>query len=82
MSGEAIGYKEIKKCRKNHTCFWCGETIKCGESYRRWCWADDGLEEIKVHPECGHAWNEAANEEGGFYEAMPYEHKRGKWFDN
>ena len=49
MSGEAIGYKEIKKCRKNHTCFWCGETIKCGESYRRWCWADDGLEEIKVH---------------------------------
>ena len=78
MSGEVIGYKKISKCRKEHTCYWCGEKIEKGQSYRRWCWVDDGLEEIKVHPECADAWSSAAEEEGGFYETMAYENERGK----
>jgi len=73
---EVIGYKKIKKCRKNHRCFWCGELITKGQPYVRWCWVDGDLETIKVHPECRDAWNRVADEEGGFYETMPYEHER------
>lgn len=75
---DVFGQVEVKSARKFHQCFWCGEIIEKGSPYRRWMWKDGRtIEEIKVHPECGFAWTEAATDEGGFYETMPAEHSRG-----
>jgi len=73
-----IGYKEIKRGRKNRACFWCGQIIELGQPYVSWCWVENGIERINVHPECRDAWHKVADEEGGFYETMPYEHARGR----
>jgi hypothetical protein len=73
---ETIGYTKVKKSRKDHTCYWCGELIAKGSPYARWAWVDDGISTTKVHPECEAAWGEIAAEEGGYYEAMPYDNER------
>lgn len=75
---EALGYTKVKKSRKTHNCFWCGQKIERGQPYSHWCWDDDGdKERIKVHPECEDAWNETSRREGGQYCTMPYDHERG-----
>lgn len=81
MSGEVIGYRNIRKCRKNHICFWCGEKILKGDPYTRWAWVDGSIDVVKVHPECRDAWNKASDEEGYPYEAIAYEHKRGSYYE-
>ena len=54
---EAIGY-EKRKARKKHQCWWCAEPIEPGTTYARWGWPDEGtVTEIKVHTECGDAWD-------------------------
>lgn len=43
--------------RKDHSCWWCGETINKGDRYSGWTWVDGGSAmRIRVHPECGAAW--------------------------
>ena len=78
MSGEVFATKIGTKARTKKLCFWCGESINPGDLYDQWTWADDHIERIKVHPECRKAWNDAAAEEGGFYETMPFENQRGQ----
>ena len=79
MSGEVLGCRTVTKSRLEHTCYWCGESIPIGSTYDLCVWAQDGeLDVIKTHPECQEAWHKAADEEGGYYETMPYEHKRGE----
>ena len=71
----------VKKCRRDHLCFWCGEKIDKGTSYKKWTWEGGELMTIKTHPECLAAWNRASEQEGGPYETGPYEHKRGETYD-
>ena len=53
-----LGNATTQKARKKHVCFWCGKLIEIGERYERWRWKDSGeLHTIKVHPECGRAWD-------------------------
>ncbi len=78
MSGEVIGLTYVKKCRKNHSCFWCGETIERGSPYSWWLWVESGtIEKIKCHPECHDAWSDASEYEGDIYYCIPGEHERG-----
>jgi predicted RNA-binding Zn-ribbon protein involved in translation (DUF1610 family) len=64
--------------RKRHVCFWCGERIAIGEKHARWAWADCGsVATVRVHAECRKAWDGAAADNGGWYEADPHEHTRG-----
>jgi hypothetical protein len=66
MLGDLVN---VKKCRRNHVCWWCGTTIPKGTSYDRWTWEEDGsVSTIKCHHECRKAWNKEADAEGGqFY---------------
>ena len=80
MSEVVIGHTIVKKARKRHKCFWCGELIQLGEPYSYWGWASDGsVERIKVHPECDTVWQAACDDDfGGVYITIPYDHERGK----
>jgi hypothetical protein len=49
---EVIGFKEISKAKKAHTCDWCGETIEVGSSYNKWAWIDSGIVTVRAHVEC------------------------------
>lgn len=52
-----IGDVTIQAARKQHTCWWCGDPIEPGETYRRWLWKDRGdVEAVKVHDDCYAAW--------------------------
>ena len=52
-----IGTATKPVARKQHECWWCGETIKPKEKYARWLWEDGELLVIKVHIECREAWS-------------------------
>ena len=67
----------VKKCRRRHECWWCGEEIPIGSAYDKWTWEEDrSLSTIKCHPECRAAWNDAAAEEGGPFYVMFGEFER------
>jgi len=54
MIGSVI---EVKKARKSHTCWWCGEQIEKGHPYIKWVNVDgNDFFQVKVHPECQKAW--------------------------
>jgi len=61
----------IKKCRKDHRCWWCGERIEKGT------WEDGELMTVKCHPECLDVWWELSREEGYPVEVMFGEFERG-----
>jgi hypothetical protein len=76
--GEVIGQKSIKHAAKDHACEWCGERIEAGQPYESWLWCEGGtVSQVKAHPECRSAWDDAASEEGGIYETGFGEHSRG-----
>lgn len=55
--GQIIGGNKKPKARKEHTCWWCGETIAKGETYKSWAWVDSGeITRIKTHKACFDAW--------------------------
>lgn len=63
---------ETLKAAKHHRCTWCWEHINPGEQYLRYRWwncGDTGTE--KMHPECHVAMQDAAEEEGGWFEWTP-----------
>lgn len=48
-----LGDTLVKKARKPHQCYLCGDPIEAGESYvKRTGSNDDGVDVIKMHPEC------------------------------
>ena len=54
-----IGIPTTQTARKNHTCWWCAESITTGNTYSRWLWKDGStLSAVKVHPECRQAWRD------------------------
>lgn len=61
---------EVKKSRRPHRCWWCGEAIEVGTAYVWWAWYEDGFTRVKVHPECREAWHEMSREEGYPVEVM------------
>ena len=63
---------EAHKARKMHVCCWCAERIEIGEEYRRYRWFSYGeAGTVKLHPECYDAMQDAAYEEGGYFEWTP-----------
>jgi hypothetical protein len=59
-----------QKALKSHLCSWCGQTIKAGESYKRYRWFNGGdAGTSKFHPECHEAMeSESAEQGGGWFE--------------
>jgi hypothetical protein len=69
--------EHIQSSRKPHICDWCGQRINVGEPYARWRWFINGDAGTgRAHPECREALDEAAKEEGGFYEFSPGDNER------
>lgn len=67
----------IRSARKSHICDWCGQRINVGDTYQRWRWFINGDAGTgRAHPECREALDEAAKEEGGFYEFVQYDNER------
>jgi hypothetical protein len=48
--------EEIRKARKPHRCYWCGETIEPDTQYARWISVDGALFVVTVHIDCQAAW--------------------------
>ena len=66
---------ETLTARKPHCCMSCGEIVNPGEKYLRWrCYDSGEVSTIKMHPEC-HAMH-CADSDGGYWEFLPYEHRR------
>jgi len=54
---------------KKQRCSWCGEIINVGEQYFRYrFWNNKEVGVVKMHPECFDAMQDAAEEEGGWFE--------------
>jgi hypothetical protein len=63
--GDSLGYHR-PVIRKDHPCWWCGETIPKGDRCARWVWAEDGsFSTVRVHLECEAAWNVLNDENFG-----------------
>jgi hypothetical protein len=77
MLGDVV---KVKKSRKPHACWWCGDEIEKGSSYVKWCWNSyDNLDTVKVHPECREAWSSLPYGENEVHFA---EFKRGSTEEN
>lgn len=63
---------ETHVARKRHRCDWCWQFIEPGERYSRYRYFDGGdAGTVKMHTECHEAMQEAAREEGGWFEWSP-----------
>ena len=63
---------ETHKARKRHGCDWCAKAIEVGAEYRRYRWFSYGAARtVRTHPECFDAMQDAAREEGGWFEWTP-----------
>ncbi len=63
---------ETHKACKRHGCDWCAEAIEVGAEYRRYRWFSYGeVGTVRTHPECFDAMQDAAREEGGWFEWTP-----------
>mgnify|MGYP001560514442 CR=1 FL=1 len=57
---------------KQHRCTWCWQLIAKGETYMRYRFFNGGdAGTCKMHPECYEAMEQAAQEEGGWFEWAP-----------
>jgi hypothetical protein len=73
---EFISERMVQKVRKYHTCSWCAETIKAGESaYRSTSKQDGSVMNLYMHPECRQAFlkSDVDNSDGWY----PGDFKRG-----
>lgn len=60
------------RARKPKRCSWCYELIVVKEPYRRYrCFNDGSVTTISMHQECFDDMQEAAQQEGGWYEWIP-----------
>jgi hypothetical protein len=67
----------IRKPRKPHECYWCGEKIE-GEHAKWACFSDGQSVEIRCHSECREAWKLARREDDYYADQVqPGEHSRG-----
>lgn len=57
---------------KTHRCTWCWQSINKGDTYMRYRFFNGGdAGTCKMHPECYDAMEQAATEEGGWFEWVP-----------
>lgn len=69
--GTQTEYRKLK-AHKKHMCDWCWQCINFGDEYIRYRWFDGGdAGTCKMHPECYGAMQDAAHEEGGWFEWTP-----------
>jgi len=60
------------RAAKPHRCSWCWQQINVGDTYKRYRFFDGGDTGVcKMHPECYDAMEDAALEEGGWFEWVP-----------
>ena len=70
LAGRAAIATPIRK--KPHRCGWCWQRIGIGDVYKRYRYYNDGdAGTVKAHPECYEAIQDAASEEGGWFEWTP-----------
>ena len=73
----ALAPIHVKRSRKTHLCWWCGQIINVGEPYSRWGFIGDyRMSTVKVHPECRDLWHEYSSEDE-YYDSVRFgENKR------
>jgi hypothetical protein len=72
--------KRTTKARGSHQCYWCGESIQAGSSYRQWTTFGDGPPyRTRVHLECERAWQRGLVVEREYYSELVGfgDHRRG-----
>ena len=77
MKSSFFSDRDIKRTRKRHVCYWCGEHIKAGSSAVALAGVWDGdFWRGTMHPECRQALQlcERSSDDGGFY---AYDQERG-----
>lgn len=78
MSYDELAVEDVKKCRKNHLCAWCAETISKGAPaiYRAGVFDGDFLSD-HFHPECWDACGRFVEAVGEVVSWTPGDFKRG-----
>ena len=68
---------KIIEARKNHPCFWCGESINKGDNYEQRSIIGDEIFRYKLHPECASAANKWCKDDDSDLFPEPGVCKRG-----
>lgn len=77
---DSSAIETIGAARKAHSCDWCAQRITIGSTYKRWRYYggdSDGVNLVKVHPECHDALVDLQRIDRSFGEWTPGDFPRG-----
>lgn len=75
---DTFHHNTVKRSRKRRQCSWCAEMVEVGCPYTSYEFRDCGDHGyVCLHPECLVAMEIVAEHEGGWFEFMPGDFRRG-----